>query len=93
MKAVADFWVSRVTRNDDGSYSICNVVGADEYANGVDDNAFTNGAAIRALEYACEAARICNEPVPEYGKKWARASVFFVLKMESLVSMPHTTVR
>lgn len=65
MKAVADFWISRSTRNDDGSYSICNVVGADEYANGVDDNAFTNGAAIRALEYACSAAEICHEPVPQ----------------------------
>jgi trehalose/maltose hydrolase-like predicted phosphorylase len=32
MKAVADFWVSRAERNEDGSYSIRSVVGADEYA-------------------------------------------------------------
>ena len=37
MKAVADFWVSRAERNEDGSYSIRSVVGADEYAIGVDD--------------------------------------------------------
>lgn len=64
MKAVADFWVSRAVRNEDGSYSVRNVTGADEYANNVDDNAFTNAAARRALEYACKAAALCGEPVP-----------------------------
>jgi trehalose/maltose hydrolase-like predicted phosphorylase len=39
-----DFWVSRVVENQDGSYSILNVVGADEYAQHVDDNAFTNAS-------------------------------------------------
>ena len=29
LKAVAEFWVSRVQKNQDGSYSIINVVGAD----------------------------------------------------------------
>lgn len=48
MEKVAEFWVSRVEKNDDGSYSIRNVVCADEYAEG-DDNAFTNGTVIRAL--------------------------------------------
>ncbi|MFZ9045048.1 MAG: glycosyl hydrolase family 95 catalytic domain-containing protein, partial [Cyclobacteriaceae bacterium] len=43
MKEVADFWVSRSEPNEDGTLSIINVVGADEYAEGVDDNAFTNG--------------------------------------------------
>lgn len=56
LKESADFWVSRAERNEDGSCSILNVVGADEYAIGVDDNAFTNGAAKLALEYAVEAA-------------------------------------
>ena len=41
LKETADFWVSRVVKNTDGSYSILNVVGADEYAQHVDDNAFT----------------------------------------------------
>ena len=56
MKEVADFWVSRVTVNNDGSYSINNVVGANEFAPNVNDNAFTNGAAITALEFATKAA-------------------------------------
>ena len=47
MKAVADFWVSRAERNEDGSYSIRSVVGADEYAIEVGKNirilSFANG--------------------------------------------------
>lgn len=58
IRECADFWVSRAHRNTDGTYSIDNVVGADEYAIGVNDNAFTNGAAIRNLQYAVAAADI-----------------------------------
>lgn len=61
MKEVADFWVSRVTKNNDGSYSINNVVGANEFAPNVNDNAFTNGAAITALEFAVKAAEEIGE--------------------------------
>jgi trehalose/maltose hydrolase-like predicted phosphorylase len=50
LKETADFWVSRV-KNKDGSYSILNVVGADEYAQHVDDNAFTNASAIESLKH------------------------------------------
>lgn len=56
LKEIADYWVSRATKNEDGSYSIKNVVGANEFAPNVDDNAFTNGAAITALKYAMLAA-------------------------------------
>ncbi len=67
MKEVADFWISRVTANNDGSYSINNVVGANEFAPNVNDNAFTNGAAITALEYTTKAAReIGVSPNPEW---------------------------
>ena len=61
MKEVADFWVSRVNANNDGSYSINNVVGANEFAPNVNDNAFTNGAAITALEFAIKAAKEIGE--------------------------------
>jgi trehalose/maltose hydrolase-like predicted phosphorylase len=57
LKEVADFWVSRSLKNADGSYSIKNIVGANEFAPNVDDNAFTNGAAKTVLEYAYLAAR------------------------------------
>ena len=56
MKEIADFWLSRVEPNDDGTYSIRNVVGADEYAVAVDDNAFTNGAVKAALLHTIAAA-------------------------------------
>ncbi|MEG2770911.1 MAG: glycoside hydrolase family 65 protein [Alistipes sp.] len=72
LQAVADFWVSRAVRNEDGSYSILHVVGADEYAEGVDDNAFTNAAAIRALRNAISAARLCGEPIPAAWRDLAR---------------------
>lgn len=62
IKDCADFWASRATRNADGSYSIRNVVGADEYAVSVDDNAFTNGAARRNLRVAALAAAVCGRP-------------------------------
>lgn len=57
LKEVADYWVSRSTKNSDGSYSIKNVVGANEFAPNVDDNAFTNGSAITALQFANLAAK------------------------------------
>lgn len=63
LKETADFWVSRVTKNSDGSYSILNVVGADEYAQHVDDNAFTNASAIEALRNTIKAATLLNEPI------------------------------
>ena len=51
-------------RNADGSYSIAGVVGADEYAMNVTDNAFTNGAAKVALRNAVKAAAACGEKAP-----------------------------
>lgn len=68
LKEAAEFWVSRATRNDDGSYSVAGVVGADEYAMNVTDNAFTNGAAATALRCAVKAARACGEKAP---KAWS----------------------
>ncbi len=62
LKAVADFWVSRSTQNKDGSFSINNVVGADEFAQNIDDNAFTNGSAITVLNDAQKAAAILGYP-------------------------------
>ncbi len=69
IKEIADFWVSRSTQNPDGSYSIKNVVGANEFLANVDDNAFTNGSAITALRYAVLAAKEVGEEVdPQWTK-------------------------
>ena len=67
LKETADFWARRVLKNHDGSYSILNVVGADEYAQHIDDNAFTNASAIESLKNTIKAARLLNEPInPEW---------------------------
>ena len=71
ISAVADFLVSRAVKNNDGTYSIKNVVGADEYAQNVDDNAFTNGSAKVALANAVKAAGILGR-YP--GKQWQEVS-------------------
>ena len=60
LSATADFWASRVERNGPGRYDIKNVVAADEWAENVDNNAFTNAAARANLQYATDAARILN---------------------------------
>jgi trehalose/maltose hydrolase-like predicted phosphorylase len=58
LKNTADFWASRVERNGPGKYDIKNVVAADEWAENVDNNAFTNAAAKANLKFATEAAKI-----------------------------------
>lgn len=80
LKETAEFWVSRVHKNTDGSYSILNVVGADEYAQHVDDNAFTNASAIEALKNTIKAAIILNEPV---NPKWIEVANNIVIHKEN----------
>ncbi|MBS7563006.1 glycoside hydrolase family 65 protein [Mucilaginibacter sp. Bleaf8] len=58
LSATADFWVSRVERNGKGHYDIKNVVAADEWAENVDNNAYTNAAAKVNLECAIKAAQL-----------------------------------
>lgn len=58
LKETADFWASRVERNGPGKYDIKNVVAADEWAENVDNNAFTNAAAKANLQFATKAAAV-----------------------------------
>ncbi|SDX79938.1 Trehalose and maltose hydrolase (possible phosphorylase) [Flavobacterium degerlachei] len=80
LKETADFWVSRVLKNKDGSYSILNVVGADEYAQHVDDNAFTNASAIESLKNTIKAATILGEPIDT---KWVDVSDNLVIHVKN----------
>jgi trehalose/maltose hydrolase-like predicted phosphorylase len=64
LQGLAEFWAGRVTANSDGTYSINNVAGPDEYSNGVNDGVFTNGVAATALRDATQAAKILGEPAP-----------------------------
>lgn len=61
----ARFWASRAELGADGRYHIADVIGPDEYHEGVDDNAFTNGMARWNLERALEAVRLVQRRNPE----------------------------
>lgn len=63
LQATAEFWLSRVEKGEDGTYHIRNVVAADEWAENVDDNAYTNGVAKLNLKVAAQAAKLLGEPV------------------------------
>ncbi|MFD8799467.1 discoidin domain-containing protein [Streptomyces atroolivaceus] len=64
LKGIADFWESRATANADGSYSVKDVAGPDEYSNGVTDGVFTNAVAATALRNATRAAGLLGHPAP-----------------------------
>ena len=64
IKALARFWASRVTANSDGSYSINQVDGADEYATDKNDNASTNAGAATTLRIATRAAALVGAQAP-----------------------------
>lgn len=57
LEAAADFWASRVDRNGPGHFDIINVIGANEWQENIDNNAFTNGMAKTCLEQATAAAK------------------------------------
>ncbi|MFG2551559.1 glycosyl hydrolase family 65 protein [Streptomyces sp. NPDC048581] len=64
LDGIARYWASRVTENPDGSYSVKEVAGPDEYSNGVTDGAYTNAVAATALRAATDAARDLGRPAP-----------------------------
>jgi len=87
LKATAEFWASRVERNGPGQYDIKNVVAADEWAENVDNNAFTNAAAKANLKCATEAAKILGI-VPD--ADWMNvANNIPVLKMADGITKEH----
>lgn len=91
LSATADFWTSRVERNGPGRYDINNVVAADEWAENVDNNAFTNAAAKANLQYATAAAQVLGMSA---NKDWMYvAQNIPVLKMENGVTKEHATYK
>ena len=63
MEAVADFWCSRVERKGPNKYEINNVIGANEWQENIDNNAFTNAMAITVLRYTAQAATILGKKI------------------------------
>ncbi len=89
LSSTADFWASRVERNGPGKFDIKNVVAADEWAENVDNNAFTNAAAKSNLQYATAAAKILGI-VPD--ADWINvANNIPILKMADGVTREHAT--
>ncbi|MFF2845343.1 discoidin domain-containing protein [Streptomyces sp. NPDC058001] len=64
LRGIAEYWASRVTANTDGSYSIKDIAGPDEYSNGVNDGVYTNAVAATALRAAVRAARTTGTTAP-----------------------------
>lgn len=89
LSSTADFWASRVERNGPGQYDIKNVVAADEWAENVDNNAFTNAAARANLQYATAAAKLLGLAADT---DWALvARNIPVLRMQNGVTREHAT--
>jgi len=85
LQATADFWASRVERNGPGHYDIKNVVASDEWAENVDNDAFTNGAARVNLQNAAAAARLLGLP--------ANADWALVAQNIPLLRLPDGTIQ
>jgi len=91
LKETADFWASRVERNGPGKYDIKNVVAADEWAENVDNNAWTNAAAKAVLNYATEAAALIGAKADA---DWLQvAKNIPILKMDNGVTQEHATYK
>jgi trehalose/maltose hydrolase-like predicted phosphorylase len=91
LSATADFWASRVERNGPGKYDIRNVVAADEWAENVDNNAFTNAAAKANLQLATRAAQVLGLT---RNTDWMQVAANIpILKMDNGVTQEHATYK
>lgn len=89
LKETADFWASRVERNGPGHYDIKNVVAADEWAENIDNNAFTNAAAKANLQYAAKAAALLGMAP---NADWANVAANIpILKFDDGVTKEHAS--
>jgi protein-glucosylgalactosylhydroxylysine glucosidase len=91
LSATAEFWASRVERNGPGKFDIKNVVAADEWAENIDNDAFTNAAAKSNLQAATEAAKLLGI-TPDQDWLYV-ANNIPVLKMDDGVTREHATYK
>jgi trehalose/maltose hydrolase-like predicted phosphorylase len=77
LEASADYWTSRAKKGSDGKYHIKDVIGPDESAGAIDDDAWTNGAVQYNMTASCDAAKILGKTAPgawtDLGSKLALA--------------------
>ena len=85
LTACADYWVSRVTKGADGKYHINKVIGPDETADVVDDDAYTNGVVRACLDAADRAAKAQGQtPDP----RWATVAANITIPMDPTRHFP-----
>ncbi|HMQ90319.1 MAG TPA: glycoside hydrolase family 65 protein, partial [Flavilitoribacter sp.] len=87
----ARFWAGRGERNGPGHYDIKNVVAADEWAENVDNNAFTNAVARANLQYAAAAADLLGIKADPDWLEVARNIP--ILKLDNGVTSEHATYK
>ena len=81
IRACAEYWVSRAEFVAEADrYEVSNVVCADEYAEHVDNDAFTNAAIRKALLHAVRAAEILGETAP---REWSEIAGKIVVPYDS----------
>lgn len=92
----ARFWASRGAWGEDGLFHLRELIGPDEYHEGVDDNAFTNALARWNLERAAEVWRLLEQRWPakrraleaslllgdEEVDEWRRVAASMALKVD-----------
>lgn len=84
---MAEFWESRVELGEDGFYHINNVVAADEWAENVDDNAFTNAVTKESLRLYNAAAKVLSLPPNDNYRQIAEKII--ILKLPNNVTKEH----
>lgn len=91
LSETACFWLSRVEKNSVGFYEIKNVVGADEWAENVDNDAWTNAAVKANLRFAFKAAMLLNKKA---NVQWLNvADSILIERMEDGVTREHSSYR
>ena len=78
LRSTADYWISRISRDPDGSLHIRKVVGPDETAEIVDDDAFTRGVVkVNLLDAAAAASELGEVPRPEWQSTAEKLKISF----------------
>lgn len=90
LRETATFWESRVT-SCEGRYAIRNVVCADEWAENVDNNAYTNAAVQQNLKFANAAAEVLGLPFNVHWKEIAENLMFG--ELENGVTREHDSYK
>lgn len=85
LKATADYWTARATRDPDGTYHVRKVVPPDETAGLVDDDSYTNAAARYNLNAAEMAAKLVGTTA---NPAWAQVAAKLVIPQDTARGIP-----